>query len=591
MKYTGFQIKNYKWVKDINFKFTHEPHAPVITLVWLNESGKTSILEAIKLFSEDIDSEKRHTLIPKSEKSNFNGNIDIIASFELDELDEKKIKKFANDKWFVVTSDIKTLNVTKRYIFQWSKFIEKTVLPWINLCGKKLWAKGKNITLSTETQEWKDIVNYIQTSLFPQVIYYSNFLFDFPVRIYIEEWKPRFTQGNNLEYVGVLQDVLDSIWDWIKISDIVTKIYSTTADDKESLEANINKMSDKITKVVFDAWWQLFDRWSKQIIVKYDKEWDEAYIEIKLKEWSESYSISERSLWFKRFFSFLLFTEFRKSRSNDYWETLFLLDEPASNLHSTAQKKLLSTFSKLAEKSKVIYTTHSHHLIDPSWLASAHIVCNSAIKPGEDFDFDQKMTDVKIETYKKFVANHPNEQSYFQPILDALEYQPSHLEYINDIVVVEWKNDFYTLRYFNEIILNNEFDAVKVYPWAWADKNYAIIRLYLAWNKDFVILLDWDDAGKSAKKLYIKEFGRIIEDKIYTLNEIDNSFDWKAMEDLFTNDEQLKIIQSFFTTETKYNKSKFNTALQNLHFDQQQVDLSDDTIVKFKTIFKFLSTD
>lgn len=43
--------------------------------------------------------------------------------------------------------------------------------------------------------------------------------------------------------------------------------------------------------------------------------------------------VNERSKGFKWFFSFLLYTEFRKKRTKNI---LFLLDEPASNLHSSA---------------------------------------------------------------------------------------------------------------------------------------------------------------------------------------------------------------------------------------------------------------
>jgi hypothetical protein len=42
--------------------------------------------------------------------------------------------------------------------------------------------------------------------------------------------------------------------------------------------------------------------------------------------------------------------------------------------------------------------------------------------------------------------------SYFQPVLDLLKYQPSSLEPVPNVVLVEGKSDFYMLRYMNEII-------------------------------------------------------------------------------------------------------------------------------------------
>lgn len=589
MKYIEFKIKNFKWIKDIEFKLTYEPHSPVVTLVWLNESGKTSILEAIDLFSRDIPDTEKHKLIPKSMKSNFNWSIEIKAKIMLDEKDEKQIKKFAEEKLFKLSDPVSVIDVTKKYNFKESKYANLESLWNISLFWKRNGESGKKYKLTHEAQEWKDIVEFIKVSLFPKIIYYPNFLFNFPTRIYIENTKPLNQQNKHQEYVAVLQDVLDSIWNWVKIETIITKINSTTDDDKESLEAIINQMSDKITKVVFDAWWQLFEKWNKQIVLKHWMDNWEPYIEIKLKEWSESYHISERSLWFKWFFSFLLFTEFRKNRSLDWWETLFLLDEPASNLHSTAQKNLLKTFWNLTDKSKLIYTTHSHHLINPNRLHGTYIVYNQAIKnPGEDFDFNESMTDVKLKIYKQFVADHPNDQTYFQPILDALDYQPSHIEQVDDIIILEGKNDFYTLRYINEIILGNKSDWLNFYPWASADKNYNIIRLYLAWNSNFTILLDWDKAGKDAKKNYSKEFGCFVDDSILTLTDIDTSFDWLTLEDLFTENDKLKITKLFNNSLAKYDKSAFNTAIQNLYCDQSTIDLEDQTKENLKKILDFL---
>jgi len=62
---------------------------------------------------------------------------------------------------------------------------------------------------------------------------------------------------------------------------------------------------------------------------------------------------------------------------------LFLLDEPASNLHSTAQAQLLKSFEKLPS---LIYTTHSHHMINPKWLEGTYVVKNEGLNYGENDD-------------------------------------------------------------------------------------------------------------------------------------------------------------------------------------------------------------
>ena len=75
---------------------------------------------------------------------------------------------------------------------------------------------------------------------------------------------------------------------------------------------------------------------------------------------------------------FLLMTSFH-GLDDDGPKSLFLLDEPASNLHSTAQAELLKSFRSLVEKCDLVYTTHSHHLIDVRWLDGAYVVKNAAL--------------------------------------------------------------------------------------------------------------------------------------------------------------------------------------------------------------------
>ena len=85
------------------------------------------------------------------------------------------------------------------------------------------------------------------------------------------------------------------------------------------------------------------------------------------------YTIAERSLGFRWFFSFMLYTEFRKLRKEN---SVFLLDEPASNLHASSQEQILKAIHALAEKAGVIYSTHSPYLLDISNFENMYVVKN-----------------------------------------------------------------------------------------------------------------------------------------------------------------------------------------------------------------------
>lgn len=589
MRYKSFYIKNYKGIKELTIDLDRDPKTNIITLVGLNESGKTTILEAISLFSVGPDAAVIHKLIPKSKKFSFTDTIEIHATLQLDEEDENAVQAFCGSQDFKNIQPIKEFTQKIVYEFKDSEYKEEDS-GWeyeFSLNGLKR-KKQYNRTYNPETPEFEAIQKFICTNLLPPIIYYPNFLFDFPIRIYLEESTTEDKEQKT--YRAVLNDIMDTFNEGLNIQDhIIKRLRNPSEGTNEALESTIDRMSVQITKVVFTAWGQLFDSNGKEIRLKpaIDPATNLAYLEVKLKEGTEQFQISERSLGFKWFFTFLLFTEFRKNRLSDKGEILFLLDEPASNLHSTAQKNLLITFEQLVSKCKMIYTTHSHHLINPKWLSGAYIVKNKAIDYEKEFNALTENTDVEATIYKQFVVNHPEQRTYFQPILDAIEYSPSNLEEVPNIILTEGKNDYYTFKYLNEIIFQNEFEHIKLYPGNGADRNNQIIATYLAWGRDFTILLDGDKAGEDAKKRYIKEFGVIVEGKIITLKDVDPSYNY-ATEKLFSEAELLSIVQTFDPLATAFDKSKFNTALQNLFIQEQVVELSDETKTKFRNLFEFI---
>ena len=65
-----------------------------------------------------------------------------------------------------------------------------------------------------------------------------------------------------------------------------------------------------------------------------------------------------------------------------------------------------------------------------------------------------KITATKYYTYVGSGLGSDN-VSYFQPILDRLDYQPSIVEPIPNIVILEGKNDWYTFRYFEDLLKRN----------------------------------------------------------------------------------------------------------------------------------------
>src|SRR5438128_9169563 len=98
MKHTYFEIQNFKGINHIRLDFDAQPRSNIYTLVGLNESGKTTVLEALNFLSyrpETLDPlnlpgysvKDVHELIPINKRSNFNDTIQIQAGYQFDEED------------------------------------------------------------------------------------------------------------------------------------------------------------------------------------------------------------------------------------------------------------------------------------------------------------------------------------------------------------------------------------------------------------------------------------------------------------------------------------------------------------------------
>lgn len=102
MKFTYFEIENFRGIQQTRLELAAIPNSHIYTLVGLNESGKSTILEAINHFTyknETLDPlelpgysiQDMHSLIPISRRSNFNQETSVSFSLELNQEDEKKL--------------------------------------------------------------------------------------------------------------------------------------------------------------------------------------------------------------------------------------------------------------------------------------------------------------------------------------------------------------------------------------------------------------------------------------------------------------------------------------------------------------------
>ena len=148
------------------------------------------------------------------------------------------------------------------------------------------------------------------------------------------------------------------------------------------------------------------------------------------------------------------------------------------------------------------------------------------------------------------------------------------------------------MRYFEEVILKRRNKA-NFYPGGGRDKLSDIIRLYLAWGKKFIVLLDGDDGVKSQAQ-YIKELGEFVKDRIFTIKDALNKA--VAIEGIIGVMDQRKLYDSIFGKDS-YNECKkkspkkikenLNYALNQLQLQRKEVVLNKTTKDNFMKLLDF----
>ena len=547
VRYTFFEFENFKGIRKARLDLSQESSARVYTLVGLNESGKTTILEGIDLFQAEEDDEVSpkelggwvppdpHWLMPISERTNFTGTLSIRCGVELDDDDVSSARaRLKAIDGFKLTDLERTVEIVDSYEYEDSTFVRRTT-GWKDLQGTGRTKQGKQertLSHAADNTRWNVAAKFLRRRL-PTIWYFPNFLFDFPDKIYIEETDKE--EPANQFYRALFQDILNALPRELDLEKhVVQRARSDKTSDRDNLQQVLLNASREVTDTVVGSWNSIFK--GKSIAdkkVRIDLGQDESggidsegndlpgklWVRFRLEDTDGEYSVRERSLGFRWFFVYLLITTYRGKRRGSQAETLFLFDEPASNLHQTAQRALLSSLGELSRKSVIIYTTHSHHMINPAWLGTTFVVTNRGLDPSDvSADYSARRTDISVTPYKRFAAHHPDQAHFFQPILDVLDYAPSDLELVADVAMVEGKSDFYLLSYYQNVILGlPDKERLRLLPGGGAGTLDDVIQLYIGWARPFVALLDSDRPGRAQADRYVGKFGAVVEPHLLLL--------------------------------------------------------------------------
>ncbi|TMI72082.1 MAG: hypothetical protein E6H09_11170 [Bacteroidetes bacterium] len=550
MRYLKFEISNYRAIE--NKMVIDLSKNSLVPLVGINECGKTTILQAIYCFdwSNDDEYEGKHltdikNLYRTSEKSDT-----VIKAFievkynELIEAYEEVVKlKIAEGDEDGSTNDGDEAAESAVIKFPSFPISKKQYKGFISI-KRNLTTRRYNIEdfdeFSIFDETFKDDFCAEILAGLPYILYNDDFIDRPPTTIAIPNEKPEKLAG----WLAIYEQLFNtsskdfSLFSLINETD-TRRIRSVLSDVKETVNRTLSKawrtfllsphgsLSVDLNLLPYD---DPENKCSKQLEIK---------IIEKIGTKERSFDVVDRSKGFLWFFNFVMKLEFNPKTTASKKDTIYLLDEPGSYLHYSAQEKLCKKLVDISQKhGNVIYCTHSHTLLNPALipLNTIYIV---------EKDNQKRIKATPLAQVKTAVED----SNAYQPIVEAL--QISALNFINTnnpVIVVEGIYDKYAI----ELFVDLDF-KVSILPGTSANSIVKNIQFLNAFNCSYIAIWDNDKEGRENYDKACKFYGQFECKKFdkLPLLELDN----RRMERMFERDD-IERIATFleFDSNVQYEK-------------------------------------
>jgi len=514
MKLKKFRIKNYKSIIDSGDCYLTDT---ISILAGKNESGKTSILEALEDF--DTDNKIRESARPiKSPDEKPEISITFIVKKYI--LKEIINEIFEDTVALKVTEDIE-IELIKIfpdvYLFgesTWQneifgdKEIEKIQKSIKNKWGKvkTLHAKYPQLGGAIFDFNFSDLINeknfFINfktttTPNTPQINEkdrdnFSNFLAEIEVEIQnlenlivmkdkfliaLKKWIPNFIFFNSFDDVFPNKIPFTELEknEWIQdlavISDLdVLTIKTSVARDKQKHKKDVNIMINKD----YEKFWT-------QDVMNLSVDWDSTDLYFWIEEDGYLYEPSLRSKGMQWHLAFYIKVS---ARAKEDVPNIILIDEPGLFLHAKAQEDILRLLEDSAKEVQLIFSTHSPYLLEADKLNQIRLI------------YRTKKAGTKIENKIHALAD----KETLTPIMTAIGLELNAgitaLDRVNNIVV-EGASDLYYLNAFKKIFSK---DSVNFIFGGGAGNMPVVGTILHGWGGKVIYLYDKDQGKKDGEK-------------------------------------------------------------------------------------------
>lgn len=563
MRYLSFSIENYRAINgpiciDIE-------KSRLIPIIGVNESGKTTILHAIHAFDYFND------------KNNNGSHLVDIKNFYSTNYGSKVVKPFVSAKIQIELGE-------------WAEAVKVVANEKPDLLPEE---RANNISDMMPTQNGRfelirdlELLNYqirpdVGLSLEEQNMISRQLIRSLPYILYFDDFRDKIEER--------IEIPLDNskASDWLRYMERLFELTSPDASpfklkdmDARDRKTLLSQVKDKFNATLTKEWAKFRLDDTQVLTVEFDYEENEnasptnyGYLKLIVVEHTANgaryFYISNRSKGFYWFFNFVTKLEFNdKVVDSINQSAIYLLDEPGSYLHSSAQSKLCEKLRSLSSENYVIYCTHSHYLLNPKVIPFKYIQI-------ADKQRDGNIKLIPAHNHKGKLTRY----GAFQPIVDALEMQDFDLDRnAPQILIVEGIYDYFAFQLFKNR------DTLGILPATNADSMRHQISEMLLKCREFRVLWDNDAEGRKDHDRAILEFGEEINLKHFRLLKLESYPNKCILQNLFHGDDLVNIRQALGLSKTTSFEKTVATLFYTKDKDKVIENLSETTKANFTTV-------
>lgn len=516
MNYKRFNVIKYKGICDSSLA----TDLSIIPIIGVNESGKSSFLEAIAHFDYRNDelANLRHWKVvnrcaPTSSEEYFIETEIVFNKEEFDSIIVSYSEEEKNRIIQIIPEGSNTFVLTRKF----------------SQTGD---AVNRNYLISDQTDEFIDRLSKDIIKQLPRILFIDDFFeHRFPDSITFPD---DYTEETVLDEEHLIVRKMFSkaglnLQEYFNITETWTK------------GTQLEKVNAFVTDKVIDDWNEMhLDRGNPEFknllnlkIALQPNQSNPRTIDFIIKESFEGdeapvhFPISDRSKGFIWFFNFSLRQSFESSGEENF---IYLIDEPGSFLHNSAQSQLLVVLKQLSAENLVIFSTHSEFLLDPEVINPANVKI-----------FERKDKQIRLVSFGQ--ASDNKKQGALSTIYNALNRRMPIDGFLDKKVIV---TEGITNFYFWKMIIK---DLLLFLPGHGAGENQYLLSIAIGASRKYCALFDGDIPGDTAIKRYIEFFGE--RESENWPQYIDKNRNKTCLEKLLSKEDQEKILLTTGASEIK----------------------------------------